>query len=469
MFSFIFRIADWFLRKAATALLIVVLSLAAYATWLFLHDSTNLNTQRAQRLETLTQRRSALGEERSQVEHRIEALRQDLSTYDDRIAHAGRIIEGLTSLRSRWERWFGNSEQQRSNEAQIEHMRAVQAEARQQKLQVQRQLTQAAWQREGLELQIDPLDREIASIRKAPSPVIHYATTAWYRARWWVAIGVFFYFVGPWFIRIVLYFGIAPLVTRGKTICFAPDLQELPQVNANDGSIPVSLWPGEVLTVRQKYLAESDSAVSRRTRTLLNWRLPLTSLLSGLFSVVELHNRHAGAEHRIVLARAGRPKMVFAVVQISEGSALILRPKFLAGVIHQGTEPLVIRSRWRLFHRQSWVTFQFRYVEFVGPCRLIVTARDGLHVEQLVARDVGPRPIRRISPLAAIGFTPNVDCALVRTERFWRYLVGRDPLIEMCFAGPGLVLARDQNVTPAGRLARFWSPRWNRLLRVIGA
>lgn len=469
MFSFLFRIVAWFLRKAAVALVIVALALAAYATSLFLHDTTNLNTERSQRIEVLTQRRSLLVEDQTKVENQTNELRQDLATCDDRIERTGRVIETLTSLQSRWERWFGNADQQRANNAQIEHQRAVQAETRQKKLQIQHTLTQAAWQREALQAQLEPLDREIASIQKEPSVALHYLTIAWYRARWWVVTGVFLYFFGPWFIRIVLYFGMAPLVTRGKAIRFAPKMEELPEVTTSEGSIQASLWPGEVLLVRSKYLAESNSAVTRRTRTLFDWSLPLTSFLSGLFRVIELHNRHAGGERRVVLARSGRPNAIFAEVQISEASSLILRPKFLVGVIHQGEQPLVIRSRWQLFNRQSWVTFQFRYMEFSGPCRLIVTARSGLRVEQLIARDVGPLPIRRLPPLAAIGFTSNLDCALVRTERFWRYLRGSDPLIEMCFAGPGLVLARDPNDTPVGRFARFWSPHWNRLLRVIGA
>ena len=469
MFSFIFRFAAWFLHKAATTLIIVVLGLAAYSTWLFLNDDTNLDTQRTQRLETLDRSREAGVEEKSQIEHRIEALRQDLRTHDDRAERAGRIIENLSSLQSRWKRWFGEAEQQRANDTQIERLLGVQAEARQQKLQVQRTLTQMAWQREGLVLQLESLDREIVSLQKDSSPAVYYLTIAWSRARGWIVVGVFLYFFGSWFLRIVLYFGVAPFVTRGKTICFAPELQQLPDVSASEGSIHASLWPGEILVVRSKYLAESSDAVNRRNRPLLDWRLPITSFISGLFSVVELHNRHAGGEHSVLLARSDRPKAVFAVAQISEGSSLILRPKFLAGVIHQAGQPLVIRSRWRLFNRQSWVTFQFRYMEFAGPCRLIVTAPNGLRIEQLVARDVGPRPIRRLSPLAAIGFTPNLDCALVRTERFWRYLRGLDPLIEMCFAGPGLILARDQNSLSAGRFYRFWSSRWNLLLRVIGA
>lgn len=469
MFSFIFQIGAWFLRKAAVALLIVALTLAALATSLFLRDTTNLDTQRRQRVEALTRQRETALVERGQIEQQVEGLRGDLRTHDDRIGRAGRVIETLVSLQSRWKRWFGDTEQQRANDVQIERMRAVQAEARQQKLELQQTLTEAAWRRETLEQQLLTTEGEIAALQKAASPVVHYFTEAWISARGWIALGVFLYFFGSWLLRIVLYFGVAPFVTRGKAICFAPEPQALPEVNSKEGSIHVSLWPGEILMVRAKYLAEWSEAVNRRNRSLLDWRLPLTSFVSGLFSVVELHNRHAGGEHPVLLARSDHPDAMFAVAQISEGGSLILRPKFLAGVIHQAGQPVVIRSRWRLFSRQSWVTLQFRYMEFVGPCRLIVTARSGLRVEQLVAREVGPKPIRRVTPLAAIGFTPNLDCGLVRTERFWRYLRGLDPLIEMCFTGPGLVLARDPNLSAAGRFSRFWASRWNRLLRVIGA
>ncbi len=469
MFSFLFEFGAWFLRKAAIALLIVALAVTALATSLFLRDTTNLDTQRTRRAEDLARQRDAVLEERLEIERRVEGLRVDLRAHDDRIQRAGRIIETLESLQSRWERWFGDTAQQRSNDAQIERMRAIQAEARQEKLEFQRTLTEAAWRREALEQQLSPLEGEIEALQQSPSAIVHYLTQAWVRSRGWVAAGVFLYFFGSWILRIVLYFGVAPFVARGKTIRLAPEPQALPEVSSREGSIHVSLWPGEILVVRSKYLAESTDAVNRRNRPLLDWSLPLTSFVSGLFSVAELHNRHVGGEHPVLLARTDHPDAVFAVAQISEGSSLILRPRFLAGVIHQAGHPVVIRSRWRLFNRQYWDTFQFRYMEFVGPCRLIVAAGHGLRVEQLVARDVGPKPIRRVAPLAAIGFTPNLDCALVRTERFWRYLRGLDPLIEMCFAGPGLVLAGDPNDTAAGRFSRFWSSRWNRLLRVIGA
>ena len=132
---------------------------------------TNLNTRRAQTWKRLSKRQGALVEERDQVEHRMEVLRQDLRTYDERADRAARIIENLRGLQSRWERWLGNVEQQRANDAQIEHLRAVQAEAQQQKLQIQRTMTQTAWQREGLDVQIEPLNREIRPSKNRLHPL----------------------------------------------------------------------------------------------------------------------------------------------------------------------------------------------------------------------------------------------------------------------------------------------------------
>lgn len=148
---------------------------------------------------------------------------------------------------------------------------------------------------------------------------------------------------------------------------------------------------------------------------------------------------------------------------------MVLRPRFLAGVIYASGQGLTIRSRWRLFHRHAWATLQFRYLEFRGPCRLIVAVPGGLRVEHITPGEAGPKVVRRISPVAAIAFTPNLECALVRTERFWRYVQGRVKLIEMSFAGPGVFLAKTA-VTPAGnRFSRFFSAGGDRLLRVFGA
>lgn len=469
MFSFLYRSTALFLRKLATAVLIVALALTAYALYLFVHDDSDVDARRAQRVAVLTGRRDKLVAERTEVEHRIEERRAELRAQQERADRAARVIETLEALRSRWERWFGNAEQQRSNESQLAHVKGVQADARQEVVQLQRSITQMAWEREGVQVAIDPIERELATLEKNHSLPLHYLNTAWYLARWYVAIGVFLYFFGPSFGRILLFYGVAPFISRGRALHFRPDVQQIPVVTLLEGSFAASLWPGEALAVRPEFLGEKNDSVTRRKRLFLDWRLPLTSLVSGLNQLVELHNRHAGGEQRVALSGSGKTPVEFALVDVAEGSSLIVRPKFLAGVIHPAGQRLRIRSRWRLLHRQSWATLQFRFLEFVGPCRLIVAAPEGLRVEQLGLPGAETHVTRRISALAAIAFTPGIDCALVRTDRFWKYVRGRADLVEMRFTGPGVLLAKSVSGVEGSEFRKVWSRRGDRLLRVFGA
>ena len=184
VFSFLYRSTAWFLRKVLAAVVIVSLALVTYAVYLFLHDTTDLDATRAQRIAILSHRQETLLAERTEVEGRIESLRVKLSIEQERADRAGRVIDTLESLRSRWERWFGNAAQQRNNDEQIARMKNVQSDARQVVLQLQRSITQAAWEREGLEVAIEPVERELTALQKVHSPALHYLNTAWYRARW---------------------------------------------------------------------------------------------------------------------------------------------------------------------------------------------------------------------------------------------------------------------------------------------
>ena len=133
------------------------------------------------------------------------------------------------------------------------------------------------------------------------------------------------------------------------------------------------------------------------------------------------------------------------------------------------------RSRWSSGDvgrwgagRRGW-TRQLRFFELVGPCRLIVGGLRGVRVESLAARDDQPAPVRRANRGAVVGFTPNLDYHVVRTEGFWNYYRDRTPLFDATFTGPGFFFrqeaVRGRQSKPAGR---FWTSAWNSGLMVFG-
>jgi hypothetical protein len=229
--------------------------------------------------------------------------------------------------------------------------------------------------------------------------------------------------------------------------------------------VETSLWPGETARVRKRYLLAVDDAVVKQPRWLLSWRFPLTSLLSGFVHDVNLHNARAGREYRLAFAHHKNPENEMAVVEVPEGGSLVVRPSFLAGVILPPGKKLEVHLRWQVFRWQSWLTGQLRFLEFYGPCRLVVVGRPGLRAERLEPGDEGALPACRTSPSKTIGFTPNLEYRLIRTTRFWNYYRWNQRLFDAYFVGVGFVLTQ---TAVLGRKTAFWSATRNRARRIIG-
>jgi len=148
---------------------------------------------------------------------------------------------------------------------------------------------------------------------------------------------------------------------------------------------------------------------------------------------------------------------------------MVLRPSFLAGVIRKKDQPLVIRRRWQLFRWQAWVTLQFRFFEFVGPCRLVIAGNRGVRAEWLASRVGNANPARRTNQDATIGFTSNLDYEPVRAETFWGYYRGMNPLFDDLFSGQGVFLCQQVSAKGDASNARhFWSSAWSGALKVFG-
>jgi hypothetical protein len=185
--------------------------------------------------------------------------------------------------------------------------------------------------------------------------------------------------------------------------------------------------------------------------------------------LVELRNTRPAGDYRVTLSNGEDPHIEMAQVTLPAGASLILRPSFLAGVMQRGEDRLVIRRHWRIFRWQAWVSGQFRFFEFIGPCRLIVSGSRGVRAERLADREGQTAPARRTNQDATIGFTPNLEYRPVRAETFWSYYRGMNPLFDDLFAGKGLfVLQETATEGSAAKAGKFWSTVWSGVLKVFG-
>jgi hypothetical protein len=243
----------------------------------------------------------------------------------------------------------------------------------------------------------------------------------------------------------------------------------LPEVSASSVSAEISLQPGERLWVKERFLQASDEGLSKKTRYLLDWRIPFTCCATGLVELVELAHRGNEGEAKLTLSNQGDPHSELALITLAEGASLVLRPSSLAGVVTAEGKRLVIRRRWQLFRWQSWVTLQFRFFEFVGPCRLVVAGSRGVRVERLDGRAGGVVAARRTNQDATMGFTPNLDYRPARAETFWSYYRGMNPLFDDLFSGRGFFLCQQVSSDGEAKKARkFWSGVWGGAMKVFG-
>jgi hypothetical protein len=341
--------------------------------------------------------------------------------------------------------------------------------ARVREAELQKQMAAAMLTKEALDLALGQLDRRIQEVQQSESRIVHYLRVAWDQAHWYVVAVLVVWFFGPPFRKLGLFYGIAPVIARRRPIRFARTMAGWPEVAESGVAIEAALWPGETLRAKKEFLQSADEGLTQKTRFLLDWRLPFTCVACGLVKLVEMRHPHAGGGLRMTFASADDPPTELALVEVPEGASFILRPSYLVGVIGRANEPLVIRRRWAWWRWPAWVTRQLRFFEFVGPCRLIVGGPRGVRVESLAARDDQPAPVRRTNRGAAIGFTPNLDYRVARTEQFWNYYRDRTLLFDAQFAGAGFFLrqeaARGRRAQPTHR---FWAGAWNAGLKILG-
>lgn len=473
MFSLLSKFGGWLLCKLGVAALIVALGLGACAAWLYLRDNVDFDMHRAETLRLLTEERGRLNAALAEVRERITHFEAEIAAQEERLRTAERVIavlRGDESLwRTLWNRLFGPSEQARTTEERLARLEKMKADTTARVAQLRGLLTRTVWERDGLEISRAQVDQRKAAVEQEKSKVRHYLEAAWRRTRWAVILALAAWFFGPTLGCLTLYYGLAPFASRGKPIQLAGPAAALPEVGESRVSVDSVLQPGESAWVKEKFLQASDENLRRRTRFALDWRIPFTCVACGLIELVELASEEDGAGGRVTFSNQDDPHLELAVVTIPADASLVLRPSFVAGVINPRARRLLIRRHWRLFTWQSWVTLQFRFFEFVGPCRLVVAGSRGVRVEVMSDQADRPAPARRTNQDATIGFTPGLRYRPARAETFWAYYRGMNPLFDDLFEGRGLFLC--QEISAKGRAAtarQFWSQLWNGLLRVFG-
>jgi hypothetical protein len=244
--------------------------------------------------------------------------------------------------------------------------------------------------------------------------------------------------------RAALYFLVAPAVARRAPVLLQPAAMAPPAGGRiSRVSQPVVLGPCDELLVHHRYLQSVSTDASMNTRWVLSWRYPLSSLAARLVALTRIRS---DVETTFVISATERDAVSeIGRLDLPPGTAMVLQPRALVGVLQPREQPLRITRHWRLGTLGAWLTLQLRYLVFHGPATLLVKGARGVRLEKAESG-------RAISQAATLGFSANVAYSQVRTETFFPYLIGRQPLFNDRFAAAaGVYLYEETTGDTRGR------------------
>ena len=239
----------------------------------------------------------------------------------------------------------------------------------------------------------------------------------------------------PPLIRLFLYSVLAPLAQRRPPISLrhGEDVSHPVLFQASATSVPVTLEVDEELLVRQGFLQSTSTKGHKRTRALLDWRHPFSSLASGLCFLTRI----VGEGESTTISAVRDPLAEVAVLDLTHRGACVLHPRALVAVVKKTDRRLRVTSHWRLFSLHAWLTLQLRYLMFHGPCLLVLKGGRGIRVERAESG-------RLFGQDQLVGFSPDLAYTVARTETFWPYFLGRESLFkDRVDAGGGIVIIEE--------------------------
>jgi len=459
------KLGKWLLGKGLAYLLMGAGVVGVFAAWLYLQRSYADEGERAAELAALQTRAAGLYDELEQTHERLVALAADIEESRKKLEAAEDVIRYLDGILNRIERFISMSAQQRE-ESEAELARA--REQKQDLEQLRKALLgeQSELRLERLKLseaarlvEIDVREREAAS-----TSFWEDVKLAWHRTRAVLAGALIAALLFPVAWKFFAFYIWAPALSVGAPIRLEEQSVVAPVLEGKGVSAGISMKQGQRLWLKEAYLQASDESLSRRTRFLLDWRIPATSLAADLVELVELEAEEGG-EGSVTVSAQRKAEMEIAVLDLPEGCQVVARPSNVVGVLAKNEARVRIKRRWRLYHPQAWMTFQFRYFIFCGPGKLIVSGVRGVRLETL---DSDKQAGRRSNQAATLGFTPDLGYGVVRAETFWSYFRGFNPLFDDVFRGKGVFLCQEISEVEGSVAGRFWSRTWNGILKVLG-
>jgi hypothetical protein len=275
------RIFSWVAQKFVFALLLAVLGLTGLGLWIFLRDQVDFDVRRLEIVRALTGETAKLHAALADVDARMAATRVEIVAQKERAAQAAKVTLELNSLAGPFSRLTTESAQYRENQERLTRLADLENAALRRAVELEQGLKRTQWERDGLEIALGRMQVQLKTTEESKSRILHYAREARDKYGQQLLLLVGLYLLGPPLGRMFCYFIFAPLVSRRSPILLGPSVAALPVITSSRAAVDLPLGPGETLWVKERFLQSSDEGLRKRTKTVLDWRMPLTCLAAG--------------------------------------------------------------------------------------------------------------------------------------------------------------------------------------------
>jgi hypothetical protein len=266
----------------------------------------------------------------------------------------------------------------------------------------------------------------------------------------------------PLGLKLFSYYAVAPLASRRFGLRLLPDTSGDLRVESPSQHLQrINLEKGWELLIDPALLRSAPDSAATRTRILLDWRLPFSSIVSGQYLLTRIRDDSNGT---VTVSDDRHASSMLTVLDLPEHAALVLQPRCLAGIVQRIDRPIRITRSWRIGNLGSWLTLQLGYVVFHGPAKLIVSGNHGVEADPAQGGS-------SINQAATLGFSANLGYGVARCDPFYAYLSGKAELFNDCFsAGPGYYIheVRPRPVRKSLLPGRGIEGILNSLLKIFG-
>ncbi len=186
------RFNSWWAGWIGAAVLVAAAWVGGQAVWLAAHDPVDFAAHRREMLEKLTAEQDGAQTALAAVQSRVAHLQAELATQEERRRTTARAIASLRAgdhwWSTVWGKLFGDSAQVRTREERLARLEAAAAEATARIAELRPAVTRATWERDGVEIDLERVNRRLETVVLDHSKARHYLGLAWRSSRWYMVL-----------------------------------------------------------------------------------------------------------------------------------------------------------------------------------------------------------------------------------------------------------------------------------------